>query len=257
MINGSYDSRANTYYNNTCAFDSAMFLIAFGLNLYPQIQSIIGNSKHLVAKYLQMLITKHKDATKVRVKLFAKYFHLTRENSNRVDCQCNVCKIFESILYELFTSADNIVSCIDCSKHIERPVVFLPIAVEAFAIQDLQIAIRVETTISDCRTRSCSGIVTNNCILKPIISIELLQNNIFSLSELPLTIQVQDKVYYMLGIIEFLMLGGEGGMGHYKCHVYNKNYWVSYDDLAPELERSSIHEKITIHTLTYVLIPDE
>lgn len=70
------------------------------------------------------------------------------------------------------------------------------------------------------------------------------------LTELPITINIKDNYYFLVGTIEYIP-GTK--IGHYKCHFLNNNTYFCYDDNSFKIEIST-SKKICLHSVSYIRV---
>lgn len=245
---------------NTCGFDAVTYLIAYGYIAFNNFKLEIDqteNNNNMLCNYIQFIGNKNISEAAVyelRNTICKKYYKLSSKNTIDINCECNVANLFEQMILELFYSALFTKICTEekCAFQLQRTVPFLPInmnVIKTFGISALEDSICIDVISKDCE-HDCPGTVLSSYNVKNIISFDLNGTDQIILNDIPLSIKVRTNIYVIVGAIEYVVLGEN--LGHYKCHLFNQDLWMCYDDLQSSVKKSNL-DLIFLHSLTYIL----
>lgn len=89
--------------------------------------------------------------------------------------------------------------------------------INIFDISLLEESISIVEGESKCA--SCEGIATSNYAISNLISFDLNGTNAVALNKVPRTLSINNKIYKIIGAIEFIAPLHSTGIGHYKARI--------------------------------------
>lgn len=249
--NGNLALKESSGYFNTCAFDSAFYLIGQACIRSSAFKSFLSELKgDCVINYIFMLLNGAHDIEQI----YNCRSEITKTFFQNKDCSCNVAYIFEKIFIKYFTSAQYLKTCTNCNYiQLKRDHVFILINLDIlklFGISSLEEAICFDEKINTM-CQKCDTQLKGELKLGEIITFDLngAADSVL-LTELPITINIKDNYYFLVGTIEFIP-GTK--IGHYKCHFLNNNTYFCYDDNSFKIDIST-SKKICLHSVSYIRV---
>lgn len=255
---------------NTCAFDSIMYLLATGYKNNENVRNIIGSfdKNEIIPQYIKCLSdisSKNDEINSLRANIITQYIEnpTTVSTGNHViynyNAACNATYIYEHFLLAYITSTIFTKSCTNasCSSNtIKKNNVFLPLNIDLINIFDISLLEEAIFLIEgNGKCSSCDAAITSNYEISNFISFDLNGTKEVALNKVPHTIKVKNKIYSILGAVEFVAPLNSTGIGHYKGHYKSKDGFFCYDDNHCKI-RESTDQDVILHTLSYVLTDD-
>lgn len=111
----------------------------------------------------------------------------------------------------------------------------------------------------DERIRLDEFLVQHHSFISGIVKLSIAINKIYILlDDVPVHVDINERQYVLLAVIEYVSAGGIGAIGHYKAHCYrlSSGKFQCYDDLFSEIQKN--HSKnISPHATIYTLQSDD
>lgn len=258
---------------NTCAFDaiSQTFAIAYKDRLV--FRQEINNCVDAFTKFIADLATAKRFNQKLYdtrdillSSIFCPGIEINDETRcNVINCACNVTKILEEICTSYFSATrKRTCSNENCTNHENKThfeCKYLPLNINIInqkGITKLQEA--VESGMKDDLPPLCycckKGTVSFNYNLNSLIMFEIHDIRIL-FNDVPVNIEINERFYEILSIIEFDPPLSSEGIGHYKAHCFRKHNrtFQCYDDMYTKIQKNKT--EIMPHAIIYTLQSDD
>lgn len=209
-------------------------------------------------KYLNDINSKNDHIYNLRTRIIVHYIeNPTVPSENTYNVACNISYIYEHFLLEYFSSSVYTKKCNNpscASNTFSKINVFLPINLNLINIFDLSVLEdAISLTEGDSKCASCYGIVANDYAISKMISFDLNGTNSGALSKVPRTISFKNKMYKIIGTVEYVPSLDCRGIGHYKSHYLSNDKFYCYDDNCTKSYEST-NRDIFLHSISYILI---
>jgi hypothetical protein len=269
LKNGGYniiDNNPRLLYN-TCAFDSVAQSIAVACvdNDYLNIRAQNPNNDffHLVRCLINDDFKSDIDSR--RLMILSNHYNSSggvtsiEKGPIIIDCQSNVCYIFEKVVLLHLYSAIRKSVCsnekCNVNEH-QRLIAMIPLDADVLnkgGIAVLNKAVYFHEIGTLCIEKNCNGIRKSIYNVSDIISFDLNEHPPMALTDIPQNLLIKDEIYRLLSAIQYC---GDGTtIGHYRAHCLRKDkQWQCYDDLCDNVINSDYTEKIQVHCVLYTRV---
>lgn len=276
LNNGNFSSSIDkdTIIMNTCAFDSISqaFAVAYkDRTVFRQLidSFITSDSFSIFIKDLAMInndsSSKHIEQVYVkRDEIIKKAFGTETKNETNfiIDCATNITTILEKICITFYSASRKRV----CSNNAcdsfnqttdEFKCKYLPLNLNIIQREGIvSIKRSLVSAMATDHTPTCSvckiGLSTFRYQINSIIIFELHDLHV-NVENVPLNLEIDNKSYDILAVVEFVSSSMPEGVGHYKAHCFrlvNKTY-QTFDDLFDNFQEYPLTRRIVPHAIIY------
>lgn len=253
-------SRFGTLTTNTCAFDSVIQSLAIGYLDKTNIKKKICDKNNEITDLINSLITSTKKTTskniyEKRTNILTKIFKI-KKGAPEVDCACNVSTIIDSLEFFGFYSSERHVKCQNTycknNKTEIRKCSWVPLNLDIIkekGINSLNEAVDMKDYCRKCIVCNCE--THYEYILNDFVFFEFNYQETYNIDDIPKNINILEKKFEILSVIDFG--AGGGSLGHYKARCFRKHsqMWQCYDDLNPTMTRNTL--TVIPHCMIYTV----
>lgn len=244
---------------NTCSFDSVVYIYACLYNDYKHVNRVINTNRSTstMAGFIQMIAvgrTLTPKIYKLRNTILVKLIDIREQQKGRtvvVDCGISIHELFSNICLhnKQFASLVSKNECVNCKLKWTATHPYVPLNVEMVNLRELNAEIKDSTVTEKCKRcdHIIAGTIEHNSVLviKPS---HLSYRYTIKVDEITSSIVVNNQTYELCGVIEY-----DFQEKHYICHARRKDaLWQTYDNLKEKVMTLNNAKDISVSLLFYV-----